>query len=663
LGPLNYLDFTLQLTLAPDAKCRVFARSSRGGEAEHKVCLPFELETISAIRARLHDEAQWRASAPRTASGHRDGSTGLREAVVGGAPTLSVNDFGKKLYDAIFQGPVGELFAVNREHARLEKCGLRVKVATSDASLALIPWELFRKPHGRYLSLSDETPLVRHLPVDRPQARLQFAPPLRLLGVLSNGNGAPLDLERERAMIVAELAPLERKGLAEVEWLENPTRRKLREVLKRRDWHILHFAGHGSFDSGSSQGLLSMASEGGGHARLRADTLRDMLHEHPSLQMVFLNACDGAVGSAQELFSSTAAIVTDAGVPVVLAMQFPIRDDVAAEFARCVYHQLAAGDAVEEAVTAARQEISVSHDDTLEWATPVLFMHSAEGASLRVASELSEYAPRVESASIEAPLTSPSPDPQGTLVPTTQPSHEAAAPRRDEGATALPAAASPLARRQGPLVVAAALLALTLAAFVLPVTNHWNSASGPPNAAAPPANALAALAPPTSASSVGSYDWSNPCSPTVGTTGWVTRVRSALCDLESERPASAWRKLDELARNGDLSDEARGVVSRHMSRASQAAGQLSAQTTEPPAALTLSLDDGQVVTPGVVALVNPGRRTLTVSKNGREARVIVLQVSPGTVTAVTVPSYRPSPEKATSHGSKICDDRRNCVPL
>jgi CHAT domain len=658
---LNYLDFTLQLTLAPDAKCRVFARSSRGGEAEHKVCLPFELETISAIRARLHDEAQWRASAPRAASEHHDGSTGLREAVVGGAPTLSVNDFGKKLYDAIFQGPVGELFAVNREHARLEKCGLRVKVATSDASLALIPWELFRTQQGRHLSLFDQTHLVRHISVRGPQAPLQFAPPLRVLGVLSAGDGAPLNLEHEKALIDAELAPLQRKGLAEVEWLANPTRRELREALKRRDWHILHFAGHGSFDRGSSQGMLAMAPEGGGHARLRADTLRVMLHEHPSLQMVFLNACDGAVGSAQELFSSTAAIVAEAGVPVVLAMQFPIRDDVAADFARYVYRQLAAGDAVEEAVTSARKDISINHDDSFEWATPVLFTRSAEGAALRVAPRLSEYAPRAEAANVEAPLVSPSPDPQATLVPVARPSHEAAAPRRDEEATALPAPASPLARRRSSFVAAAALLAL--AALVVSVTYDRNRASGPPNAAAPPANAFAALAPPTSASSVGSYDWSNPCSPTGGTADWITRVRSALCDLESERPASAWRKLDELARNGDLADEARGIVSRHMSRASQRAGQILAQTTEPPAALTLTLDDGQVVTPGVVALVSPGRRTLTVSKNGREARVIVLQVSPGTVTAVSVPSYRPSPEKAASHGSKICDDRRNCVPL
>lgn len=591
---------------------------------------------------------------------------GLREVVVGGAPTRGIDDFGKKLHDAIFQGQVGTLFADNQKCALQANCGLRVKVVTSNPLLALIPWELFRTPQGHYLSLSEKTPLVRHISEGEPQTLLRIASPLRVLGVLSTGGGAPLDLKHEKTLIAAELAPLERKRLAEVTWLENPTSSELLDVLDRRDWHILHFAGHGSFDRGSSQGVLAMAPEGGGHAHLRANALRVMLRDHPSLQMVFLNACDGAVGDTQELFSSTAAIVAEAGIPVVLAMQFPIRDDIAAAFACGVYRQLAAGDAVEEAVTAARKEIFVCHDDTLEWATPVLFTRSAEGATLRVAPRLSEYEPRAENANTEAPLVSSSPGLQATFVPITRPSHDrpshgTAALRRDEGVTALPAPALPLARRRSLFVAAAAIPAL--AALALPVTRYQNRTSGPPNAPAPPGNTFAALAPPRPASSVGSYDWSNPCSPTIGIADWVTRVRSALCDVESERPASAWQKLDELARTGDLTDEARGVVSKQMSRASERAGQLLAQTTEPPATLTLTLDDGQVVTPGVVALVNPGRHTLAVSKNGREAQPIVLQVPPGRVTSVAVPSHRPSLEKATSHGSKICDNRRNCVPL
>jgi CHAT domain-containing protein len=665
LGALNYLDFTLQLALTPGAKCRVSVRTSRGEEEEHEISLPFDPGTLPALRANLHEEARRCSRAPRDAGGRHDGPAGAREVVVDEAPTSSVNDFGKKLYDAVFEGPIATLFGANQEYASQAKLGLRVKLVP-DATLALIPWELFRTRRGHYLSLSDQTPLVRHVSVNRPQTPLHVAPPLRVLGVLSTGGGEPLDLKRERDLIEAELAPLRRRRLAEIEWLENPTGRDLLEALDRREWHILHFAGHGSFDSGSAQGVLAMASEGGGHAHLRANALRVMLRDRPSLRMVFLNACDGAVGDTQEMFSSTAAIVTEAGVPVVLAMQFPISDDVAARFARHVYCQLAAGDAVEEAVTVARKVISLDHNNPLGWATPVLFMRSAEGASLRVAPRLPESDERAEVGEVGRPPASPSTGPEGSPVPADRPPHAPALPRRHDEAQALPASGSPLARLRHPVFVAAALLAA--GALVLVVADGWKRDFGPPNAVArpadvPAASALLAPAQPASASPAALYDWSNPCSLAVGAAYWVARVRSALCDLESKRHASAWVKLDELARRDDLPDDARGIVSKHSSRASQGLGQLLARTSEPPAALTLTLEDGRVVTPNVVTPLDPGRHTLTVSKNGRDVRSVVLQVSPGAVTAIDVPTNRPSSEKATPHGAKICDSKRNCVPL
>ncbi|HEU4535871.1 MAG TPA: CHAT domain-containing protein, partial [Polyangiaceae bacterium] len=182
-----------------------------------------------------------------------------------------------------------------------------------------------------------------------------------------------------RACVSAELAGLCARGLAEIEWLEAPTGQDLRAALDRKEWHVLHFAGHGSFDRDSAQGLLSIAAGGRGH--LRASDLRLLLRDRPSLRLVFLNSCEGAVGDAHELFSSTAALVAEAGVPAVVAMQFPISDEAAARFARSVYHQIAAGAALEKAVAEARKDVYMG--GSLEWATPVLFMRSAGGALLR----------------------------------------------------------------------------------------------------------------------------------------------------------------------------------------------------------------------------------------------------------------------------------------
>ncbi|HEU4537573.1 MAG TPA: CHAT domain-containing protein, partial [Polyangiaceae bacterium] len=617
---MNYLDFTLRLTLSAGATCRVSVLSSRGEEGEQDICLPFDPAELAALRASLHREALRHALAPRDAGGHHDGAAGRRDMTVGGAPAVNVDDVGKKLYEAVFQGPVAALFATNVEYARRAKHGLRIKLVTHDAALALIPWELLCTRQGQHVALSKQTPVARHVLVDKPQKSLRVAPPLRVLGILSHGGGATLDLDRERAQIDAELAPLVRDSLAEVEWLENPTKQGLLEALDRREWHIVHFAGHGSFDVGSSQGVLAMASGGGGRAHLRANDLRVMLRDRPSVRMVFLNSCDGAVGDAHELFSSTAAIVAEAGVPVVLAMQFPIADDVATAFARCVYRRLAAGDSVEGAVTAARKEIIVCHENPLEWATPVLFTRSAAGAIVQPAPRPSRADHRTKSghaaarsagasprpagalapsagasprpAEALAPIAGPSPSVEGTLVPITRDRPEPPPGPRGEEALAAPPFA-PLPRLQRPPVAAA--LALALVVMGLLVADGGRRFFEPPPAARPAdvlassALALPAAAPPGSVSAAAPPDWSNPCSLAAGAADWVANVRAALCDLEGQRPAAAWRKLDELARAGDLADDARSLVRQHASRAAQASGKLLARTSEPPAALTLSL--------------------------------------------------------------------------
>jgi CHAT domain-containing protein len=367
---VNYLDFDLEVRALSGTRCRVTVRSPQG-DHDGVIDLPASPEALGAERARLYGEAL------RSVGG---GVGRGRELWPPGAVGGDAGALGKALHEAIFQGRIAELFAASLAHANLLGRGVRIRLATLDASLALIPWELLCPRRGDSLCLSEATPIVRHVLVGRPRAPLRIEPPLRILGVLSTGGGGPLDLARERASVSAELEPLRARGLAEIEWLEAPTGRDLLAALDRKDWHILHFAGHGAFDPAMSQGVLSIAS--GGRDHLRASELRVLLRDRPSLRLVFLNACDGAVGDAHELFSSTAALVAEAGVPAVVAMQFPISDEIATRFAQHVYRQIAAGAPLERAVAGARKDIYLG--GSLEWATPVLFMRSAEGALWQV---------------------------------------------------------------------------------------------------------------------------------------------------------------------------------------------------------------------------------------------------------------------------------------
>jgi hypothetical protein len=63
-------------------------------------------------------------------------------------------------------------------------------------------------------------------------------------------------------------------------------------------------------------------------------------------------------------------------------MQFPISDDAAITFGGGLYRALAEGDPVDAAVAEGRVAITLEHEESLEWATPVLFSRLASGMIL-----------------------------------------------------------------------------------------------------------------------------------------------------------------------------------------------------------------------------------------------------------------------------------------
>ena len=65
------------------------------------------------------------------------------------------------------------------------------------------------------------------------------------------------------------------------------------------------------------------------------------------------------------------------GIPAVVAMQYEITDPAALAFAAGFYESLARGNPVDQAVTKAREIVRVTQN-SLEWATPVLFLASDE---------------------------------------------------------------------------------------------------------------------------------------------------------------------------------------------------------------------------------------------------------------------------------------------
>src|SRR3954452_762768 len=298
---------------------------------------------------------------------------------------LAVQGFGRELFDALISGDVRSRFDASVSEARRRGRPLRVRLRFDTASIASLPWEfLFDSRTQEYVVLSAKTPMVRYIELPDAVRPLTVTPPLRILGVISSPSDLPeLDGERERLRIQDATAELQQRGLLEVTWLSNAKWRDLQHALRRQRWHIVHFVGHGEFDTTTDEGAIALEDDNGRSFRLSATDLGRLLGDHDSLRLVLLNACESARGSKHDAFSSTAATLVRRGVAAVVAMQYEITDAAAIEFSRSFYDAVADGLPVDVAVADARKSVSVAIANTLEWGTPVLFMRSRDGKLFR----------------------------------------------------------------------------------------------------------------------------------------------------------------------------------------------------------------------------------------------------------------------------------------
>lgn len=294
-----------------------------------------------------------------------------------GSEPFDVEALGRSLYDAVFGGPVGAKLRDNLIIAGERGIGLRIRLRVADdlPALADLPWEYLCSPQGDTLARSSRTPLVRYLEVGCGEPLTSVRPPLRVLAVLSDPKDVTrLEVEKEWQRLREVTAPLEERRLLRLERLANPTPARLRSQL-RQPVHVLHFVGHGFFDSAQNVGGLIFENEAGNSRVITAAELAELLADSRSLRLVFLNACEGAVSGRSDSFAGVAQSLVQRCLPAVLAMQFPISDPGAIALSREFYRALTDAYPIDAALSEARKAIR-EEGGPLEWGTPVLFSRS-----------------------------------------------------------------------------------------------------------------------------------------------------------------------------------------------------------------------------------------------------------------------------------------------
>ena len=324
---------------------------------------------------------EWRSDSTAL---HMDLGTLSRAAISGKPPEDDLHiRFGQRLYQAVFDGAVGDLWNEHRKAHRRKPLRLIVRIDPETARPLLnLPWE-YLHDGKRFLSLDWHTPISR-LPWGVELEDLPaLTEPLRLLVMTAAPKGLPqnqvLHTAREEDLILAATAEARKAGLLQVEFTPNGSLQALENALWEYDPHMLHFTGHGVFIQAQDRGLLLMEDKQGKKRDVPNAEFADLLEQcAQSLRFVFLSACQSAQAARTEGFADLGPRLLDASIPAVVAMQFSVRNRSAMELGSVFYRGIADGKTVDTAMTEARVRMQRKSPNTVDFAVPVLFLNDPQ---------------------------------------------------------------------------------------------------------------------------------------------------------------------------------------------------------------------------------------------------------------------------------------------
>lgn len=279
----------------------------------------------------------------------------------------ALREFGTKLYELAFPHPVCCHFEERVwpliEHSPEGEAQLALSLwlhRELDASVLALPWELIYLQCGETFLATDPRVALSRSYADwinraRPAASADAA--LRILLIRCQpkepelGAIASLSLVNRLGEIAAQTGRLELLPI-----LADCRPKAIADALDAQRPDIVHLLAHGRFADDQTE--FALCDPGTGRAIWFADRrLANLIKPYPP-RLVLLHACEGARGSPMRSFANGAAWLVKARLPAVLAMQYPITNDVASRFANALYLRIANGDDLDQAVQSARAKLS-----------------------------------------------------------------------------------------------------------------------------------------------------------------------------------------------------------------------------------------------------------------------------------------------------------------
>ena len=282
-----------------------------------------------------------------------------------------------------------------------------MRFTEENASLIRLPWEFLYSPdRQQFLATDVNLVLSRYIPLGVNRETLNPEKgSLRILIMISRPSDQQDVIANEVVKAIQGLPGVD------VKIVKNSTLDALEAALAEHQPHVFHFIGHGNYDAESGGSLALVDPKTGNSDPLDDVTLIQSFQAKGIFpRLVFLHMCDGGKSegdaSALQAFSGFAPRLMHARIPAVVAMQYPIKNGDAQEFAVAFYRFLAAGGTIDGAVQQGRYNIDRLRK-TRVFGTPVLYMHSCDGIILPPPAPSSS--PSSQSPVSSAPASSPVP--------------------------------------------------------------------------------------------------------------------------------------------------------------------------------------------------------------------------------------------------------------
>jgi hypothetical protein len=281
-----------------------------------------------------------------------------------------VEEFGRQLYDLVFDDNIRARFTPLMERARNEGTEVRLALNLLGRQLSRIPFELLHDGQG--FLMYGGARIVRIF--DELSGPVQsFGPFRRLLFVLAEPKDEPqwghdaylADLTRAITTI----------GGIELKALPHATKVNLLNALRQmpvkgttRGFDAVHIIAHG-YASPDSEAVIMLENETGTSDELPAKALAQAIKNQLGC-FVFLNSCSTASAIGDNPFSGYAQrLMRDGGCGAVFAMQKPISVNAARSIAEAFFADLARGRSAE---IAAHWAVT-SNTEPTDWAIPCLY--------------------------------------------------------------------------------------------------------------------------------------------------------------------------------------------------------------------------------------------------------------------------------------------------